>query len=53
MTTSRYPKKRRTLSRDALMNSVDSSTMETGEAIRGIEARLRSGKFRFKSLPLA
>ena len=41
MTTSRSPKKRRTVSRDALLKSVASSTaVETGEASRGIEARL-------------
>ena len=54
MTTSRSPKKRRTVSRDALLKSVASSTaVETGEATCGIEAKLRSGKSRFKSLPLA
>ena len=54
MTPSRSPKKRRTVSRDALLKSVASSTaVETGEASRCIEARLRSGKSRFKSLPLA
>lgn len=54
MTTSHSPKKRRTVSRDALLRSVASSTaVETGEASRGIETRLRSGKSRFKSLPLA
>ncbi|MFW2133274.1 MULTISPECIES: hypothetical protein [Ectothiorhodospira] len=54
MITSRSPKKRRIVSRDALLKSVASSTaVETGEASRSIETRLRSGKSRFKSLPLA
>lgn len=47
-------KKRRNVSRDNLLKTVASSTaVETGEPSRGIEAKLRSGKSRFKSLPLA
>lgn len=54
MAVSSTLKKRRTVSRGTLLKTVASSTaVETGESSRGIEARLRSGKSRFKSLPLA
>jgi hypothetical protein len=46
--------KRRKVSRKALLKAVASSTaVETGQSSEGIETKLRSGKSRFRSLPLA
>ncbi|WP_081622640.1 hypothetical protein [Thioalkalivibrio sp. ALM2T] len=45
---------RQPVSREAIIKAVATSTaVETGESSKAIEARLRSGKSRFKSLQLA
>ncbi|WP_156941170.1 hypothetical protein [Cobetia crustatorum] len=54
MTTSTVLKKRRRVSSSALLKAVSTSTaVETGKPSQAIEMKLRSGKSRFKSLPLA
>ncbi len=54
MTASTALKKRRTVGRKALLKAVSTSTaVETGKPSHAIEVKLRSGKSRFKSLPLA
>ncbi len=54
MTARSKPEKRRPVSREALLKAVATSTaVETGKPSRVIEAELRAGKSRFKSLSLA
>lgn len=54
MTASTVLEKRRTVSRKALLKAVSTSTaVETGKPSQTVEMKLRSGKSRFKSLPLA
>lgn len=52
--TRKMSKRVKPISREKILRSVASSTaIETGESIKVIETRLKTGKLRFKSLKLA
>lgn len=54
LVTRKMTKQVKPISRQKILRSVASSTaIETGESVEVIEARLKNGKPRFKSLKLA